>query len=494
MFVSFLIIAHAPYLRRAGRQPAGEEPLHEMIAQGLIPLLDLLGDLQLTGLGPRIAMACSPLLIEQLADPVVQKHFLLWMEERLARRSENLRHFELEENHHDSYLARFYLEWSRQALHSFTHRYNRNLAQRLRELTTARVIEPLAGAASHAYLPLLGREESVRVQIEHGALHTARSLGRPEGMWLPGSGWRPGIETAISNVGVRYVVLDRSSLPSDAGCGPIIVEGCKLIAIAPDEQIARHIWMPELGYVGDPLYRDPSDPGGYQAIGLGAPQPYDPYHALRRAQEHASHFAGMLISESDRRSPNDILLVLLDMDLIGTAWFEGPTWLQAVMTLCATHRSLKLTTPGEYLKSQRPRQRATIRAGSWGAGGHAPWRGPSSESYWQAIHAAEEKMVQIAAEFPSAEADQERTLNQAARELMLAQTSDWPEALVATGYAEEQRERWQIYLGRFDQLMEMARLPTISHSDRFLLDQLEELDGPFPNLNYRVFVPHEKPL
>lgn len=103
-------------------------------------------------------------------------------------------------------------------------------------------------------------------------------------------------------------------------------------------------------------------------------------------------------------------------------------------------------------------------------------------------------MVQIAAEFPSAEADQERTLNQAARELMLAQTSDWPEALVATGYAEEQRERWQIYLGRFDQLMEMARLPTISHSDRFLLDQLEELDGPFPNLNYRVFVPHEKPL
>jgi 1,4-alpha-glucan branching enzyme len=489
LFVSFLIIAHAPYLRRAGRQPAGEEPLHELIAQGLIPLLDMLGDLQVTGLGPRVAMACSPLLVEQLADLVVQKHFLLWMDERLARRSEDLRRFEAEENRHGSYLARFYLEWNRQALRSFANRYNRNLAQRLRELVVARVVEPLAGAASHAYLPLLGRDESVRAQIEHGVLHTAQSLGRPEGIWLPGSGWRPGIERAISAVDMRYVVVDPASLPPDAGPGPVLVEGARLIAIAPDERIARHIWTPELGYVGDPLYRDPSDPGGYQAIGLGAPQPYDPYHALRRAQEHASHFASMLVAESEHRPPTDMLLVLLDVDLIGTTWFEGPTWLQAVMTLCATHPALKLTTPGEYLRAQRPRQRATLRAGSWGEGGHAPWQGPASESYWQAIHAAEETMVQLAGEFPSAEADQERALNQAARELMLAQTSDWPEALVATGYAGDLRERWRIYLGRFEQLTQMARLAQLGPTDRFLLEQLEELDGPFPNLNYRMFAP-----
>ncbi|MEI7772313.1 MAG: 1,4-alpha-glucan branching protein domain-containing protein [Chloroflexales bacterium] len=489
MFVAFLIIAHAPYLRRAGQQPAGEEPLHELIAQGLMPLLDMLGDLQVTGLGPRVAMACSPLLIEQLADPVVQKHFLLWMDERLARRSEDLRRFEVEDDHHGSYLARFYLEWSRQGLHSFVNRYNRNLAQRLRELVAARVIEPLAGAASHAYLPLLGREESARAQIEYGALHTARSLGRPEGMWLPGSGWRTGIEGAISDVGVRYVVVDPASIPPDAGPGPVRVDGRKLIAIAPSEQIARHIWTPELGYVGDPLYRDPSDPGGYQAIGLGAPQPYDPYHALRRAQEHASHFVSMLVAESERRPPADMLLVLLDASLIGATWFEGPTWLQAVMTLCATHPALSLTTPGEHLRGLRPRQHATLLAGSWGEGGHPPWQSPSSASYWQAIQAAEEEMVQIAAEFPSAEADQERALNQAARELMLAQTSDWPEALVATGHAGEQRERWQIYLKRFEQLTDMARLAHIGPSDRFLLDQLEELDGPFPTLNYRMFAP-----
>jgi hypothetical protein len=35
----------------------------------------------------------------------------------------------------------------------------------------------------------------------------------------------------------------------------------------------------------------------------------------------------------------------------------------------------------------------------------------------------------------------------------------------------------------------MARLASIGPSDRFLLDQLEELDGPFPTLNYRMFAP-----
>nr|WP_255603688.1 1,4-alpha-glucan branching protein domain-containing protein [Oscillochloris sp. ZM17-4] len=476
-------------MRRAGRQHTGEEPLHELIARGLIPLLDLLSDLQTTGLQPRVAAACSPLLIEQLADPVVQKHFLLWMDERLARRSDDMRRFESEDNRHGSYLAHFYLEWNRQALRSFTNRYNRNLAQRLRELVAARVIEPLTGAATHAYLPLLGRDESVRAQIEQGVLHTTRTLGRPEGMWLPGGGWRPGIDLAISDVGVRYVVVDPSSLPPDVGPGPIMIEGRRLAAIAPDEDLAHHIWTPELGYVGDPLYRDPSDPGGYQAIGLSAPQPYDPYHALRRAQEHASHFVSMLVAESARRAPGDLALVPLDAALIGTTWFEGPTWLQAVLTLCATHPALSLTTPGEYLRAQRPRQRASLQAGSWGAGGHDPWQGPESEEYWRAIHAAEERMVQIATDLPSAEADHERALNQAARELMLAQTSDWPEALVATGAAAEQRERWQIYLDRFDQLTALARQERISPADRFLIDQLEELDGPFANLNYRIFAP-----
>jgi 1,4-alpha-glucan branching enzyme len=483
MHVAFLIVAHVPYLRRAGRQPTGEDGLHTLIAQGLIPLVEMLGDLHGAGLAPRVALALSPLLIEQLADPVVQKHFVIWMDDLLARRRADLTAAEAAGDHHETYLARFYLEWGRQRLQSFAERYDRNLPKRVRELAAARVIEPLAGAASYAYLPLLAREESVRAQIEHGVLHTTRHLGRPEGLWLPGCGWRSGLETVAAEVGLRYVVADPSSLPPGATAGPVWLVQRQLAALFPDEPMARHVWSHELGYPGDPLYRDTQDPRGYKAL---SGEPYDPYHALRRAQEHANHFAAALVAEAGRREPDDLLLVLLDAGQLGPRWVEGTTWFQAVLTHCMTHGSLRLTTPGEYLRQLRPKQQTRLVEGSWAADGHAGWQRAGAAEYWRLAHAAEAQMVALAAAMPSAEAEQERVLNQAARELMLAQTSDWPAQL---GVDEEPSGRWRVYLTRFNQLAELARREHLSHSDRFLLEQLEELDGPFPSLNYRIFAP-----
>jgi 1,4-alpha-glucan branching enzyme len=401
--------------------------------------------------------------------------------------SRELRSFEASGDHHGAYLARFTLDWNRQALHHFEDRYERNLLNKLRDLTAARVLEPLAGPASHAYLPLLGRDESVRAQIEHGLLHIARHLGRPEGLWLPGCGWRLGLEEMIGDVDLRYVIVDPSSLPADHDGQPAWVLPRKLVALSADEGVAQYIWSPELGYIGDPLYRDPNQPRGYAAIGLEAPQPYDPYHALRRAQEHAAHFTSLLVAESEQRARDDLLLVLLDARLIGTTWFEGPTWLQAVLTLCATHHAIELTTPGEYLKIHRPRKTVTLKAGSWAAGDHRAWQGAGAAEYWQAIHAAETQLVQLAEQSPSAEADQERLFNQAARELLLAQSSDWPE-LLSKGAVDGQ-DRWKTYLTRFEQLCNIAQRGQLSAGDRFLLEQLEELDGPFPSLNYRIFAP-----
>ncbi|MEI8165470.1 MAG: 1,4-alpha-glucan branching protein domain-containing protein [Chloroflexales bacterium] len=486
MHVAFLIIAHMPYLRRAGRHPAGEDALHTLIAQGLLPLVEMLSDLHGTGLAPHIALACSPLLIEQLADPVVQKHFVLWLEDLLARRQAGLQAAEAAGDRHAAYLERFYLEWGRKRLYAFVERLDRALPQKIRELAAAHVIEPLSGAASHAYLPLLSREESVHAQIEQGLLHTTRHLGRPEGLWLPGCGWRPGIEQIVAEVGLRYVVADPSSLPPDQQPRPLWALPRRLAVIFPDEAIARHVWSPELGYPGDPLYRDPNDPRGYLAQ---SGQPYDPYHALRRAQDHATHFTMALVAEAARRPTNDLLLVLLDAGQIGPRWVEGTTWLQAVLTLCATHGGLTLTTPGTYLRAHKPHETITLGEGSWAAGGHGGWQGAVAEEYWQAIHGAEAQMVHLASLYPSAQAAHERALNQAARELMLAQTSDWSALLSAGDPGDDHTTPWRIYLTRFAQLASIARRARIDDADRFLLEQFEELDGPFRNLNYRVFAP-----
>ncbi len=483
MHVAFLALAHVPYVRRAGRRPLGEEGLHTLVAQGLLPLLELLGDLHASGMHPRMGLACSPLLVDQLADPVVQKHFVLWMHDLLARREADLASAERSGDHHGEYLGRFYLEWGRRRLRSFEERFQRNLPRAIRELVAARVIEPLAVPATHPYLPLLGREESVRAQIEQGVLHITRHLGRPEGLWLPGAGWRADVESAAADAGLRYLIADPSCLPPTMMPQPVWLARRRVAAIFPDEGLARHIWSVELGYAGDPLYRDPTDERGALARS-GAP--YDPYHALRRAQEHANHFATALVVEARRRGTDDLALVLLDAGQIGPAWVEGSTWLQAVLTHCATHGELTLTTPGAHVRGHRPRVEATLGEGSWSVGGHAGWQGGAAEEYWQALHTAEERMVQLASAYPSAETEHERVLNQAARELMLAQTGDWP-ARLSAGATDELTERWRVYLDRFEQLAEMARHERVSPSDLFVLEQLEEVDGVFPNLNYRMF-------
>ncbi len=482
MQIAFLIIAHTPYLRQAGRQPGGEEALHTLIAQGLLPLIELLTDLHGAGLRPRVALACSPLLTEQLADRVVRKHFILWMEELLITRRQALARAEASGDGHAAYLERFYLEWGERRLEAFEGRFARGLPEKIRELASAQVIEPLAGAASHAYLPLLGCEESVRAQIEHGLLHTTHHLGRPEGIWLPGCGWRPGIEEMMIDVGLRYLVADPSTLPPGTAPTPVWVINRQLAALFPDEQLARHVWSEELGYPGDPLYRDPDDLRGYTARS-GAP--YDPYHALRRAQDHATHFTLTLLDAARRRATDELALILLDAGQLGSRWVEGMIWLQSLLTLCTTHTLLQLTTPGDYLRRYQPQMSTPLRTGSWALAGHRGWQGGEAEAYWHAIHLAEAELVRLATIYPSAEGELERALNQAARELLLAQTSDWP-ALLSAG---QQTERWRRYLIQFNQLVTMIEQGVLSDTDRLLLAQLEEEDEPFATLNYRIFAP-----
>lgn len=80
--------------------------------------------------------------------------------------------------------------------------------------------------------------------------------------------------------------------------------------------------------------------------------------------------------------------------------------------------------------------------------------------------------------YPAAEGLRERVLTQAARELLLAEMSDW---------LMESDPGWQRYLDRFDHLLLLARQESLSATDLFALEQIESHDSIFPVLNYRLF-------
>ncbi|MGB9737132.1 MAG: 1,4-alpha-glucan branching protein domain-containing protein [Chloroflexus sp.] len=477
MPIAFVIEVHTPYVRHPGRHPIGEERLHTVIAQLLIPLLDLLGELQRHHLPITITLACSPIALEQWLDPIVNKHFGQWLEDRITHHQAELNRFEAEGNSHGAYLARFYLDWDRQLLRTFTTRYRRNLAGRLQELTLAEIVVPLCLPASHAILPFLSHESMVRAQLEHGLLYISRHLRRPEGLWLPNCAWRPGIEHIALELDLRYVLVEPTSVISGSLPGWVVPR--RLAAIGIDDTLARHVNSVELGYPGDPLYRNPDDPTGYTANGTHTPQPYDPYDALRRAQEHANHFVEQLLHRLQQLPAEAVVVVPIDGRLWGSRWFEAPTWFQAVLTRCATDTRLRLTHPGTTLTDLRVSDLVTLRPDLAIADKHGRRQNTVSQRYWQALADAEQRFADLVATYPSAEGLRERVLTQAARELFLAEQSDWIDAPHELG--------WQRHLDRFEQLLILARQESLSATDLFTLEQIETYDAIFPVLNYRLF-------
>jgi 1,4-alpha-glucan branching enzyme len=501
-YLGLILTGHVPYLRAAGRHPDGEDALHETIAQAIVPLLNVLFDFRELGLRPAVALAYSPVLLEQLGDIVVQKHFVMWMEQWLDRVAWQHAHWNEQRQEHHGYLARFYLDWGQGILRSFVDRYNRNLVAALRELCADGTIEPLAGVATHAYLPLLGRTESLRTQFEIGTLNVMRHLGRwPRGLWLPECGYRPEFEQQMLSTGARYFIADPSSLVSGATIAhlrPRWVTPRRLAMFQRDVGASAQIWSEELGYPGDPLYRalrrEPQAGLALWRNGIdgAAEQLYDPYDAFKRAQEHASHFSAYITAELEaffaHTDHPGIAIIPLDAELLGRRWFEGPTWLRALLEEFVGHPTITLTTPSAYLRAYRPRQAATLRDGSWGqAGDHRAWSGRAALPLLQAIQEAEERLALLVRRFPNAQGHRERILAQALRELLLAQSSDWL-LLLTQGANDAALQRPQLHLERCGRLCVLAEVEQLSEQELAFLEQVEEFDNPFPNLNYRVFV------
>lgn len=497
--LALILTGHMPYLRAAGRRPDGEDPLHEMIAFSIIPTLNVLYELHERGMRPYVSLAYSPVLLEQLADIVVQKHFVVWMEQWLARCEAALRRWQRQRQRHQAYLARFYLDWGQGILRSFIGRYGRNVVAALRELCAHGTVEPLGGAATHAYLPLLSRQESVRAQLDVGTLTVTRLLGRrPRGVWLPECGFRTGLDQALRLNGTRYFIIDPASVASDTHIThlrPRWVAPRRIIALLRAVDASLQIVSPGIGYVGDPLYLAPRrDRATHLSIWRNGDsdtvvEPYDPYHAFRRAQEHAAHFAGWTAAElrafADRHDRPGMMVVPLDADVLGRRWFEGVAWLRAFLEAVLIHQPFALTTPSPYLRTFRPRQSVALQDGSWGPGGdHSAWNSPAGALLRRAVGEAEERVVGMARRFPNAHGDQERVLNQAVRELLLAQSSDWL-LLLSRNDTSEAHRPWD-HLSRCQQMCALAERTALDEADQTTLAAIEELDNPFPHLNYRV--------
>jgi 1,4-alpha-glucan branching enzyme len=281
-------------------------------------------------------------------------------------------------------------------------------------------------------------------------------------------------------------------------------EGPKTASIfTRDPKSALVVWSGEHGYPGDGNYLDfhkKHFPGGNRywkvtgsKVDLGDKQVYDPRIIQDRIQENAGHFAGLvrntLSDFSHTYHRPGIVTAPYDTELFGHWWFEGPRFIYQVIKEFAADPKVRLTTLTEHHESFPPRRVVSIPEGSWGEGGfHWIWFNDWTKWTWKHIYEAEKTMIDLADGSPkTANPGLPRVLAQAARELLLLESSDW-QFLISTWSARDYAEmRFSEHYNDFTRLAGIARRiidntePTTG--DWEFVGDMEMKDGPFADLD-----------
>ena len=190
-FLSFTLHAHLPWVVNHGTWPHGIEWLHEAAAETYLPLLRVFANLERDGIALHCNLDLSPILLEQLAHPVFRADFPNYIQRKIVAAREDEAYFHQAGEEHLAETARFWQRFYTSALDDFAQ-LGQDIISGFRHFHESGLINLITSAATHAYLPLLGTDESVRAQLRTAVATHTRHLGfTPRGIWSPECGYRP---------------------------------------------------------------------------------------------------------------------------------------------------------------------------------------------------------------------------------------------------------------------------------------------------------------
>ncbi|MEB3298392.1 MAG: 1,4-alpha-glucan branching protein domain-containing protein [Candidatus Sericytochromatia bacterium] len=523
-YLALVLHAHLPFVRHPEHSHFLEEDwLYEAITETYVPLISIYDELIRDGIDFRITMSMTPPLVAMLSDPLLQRRYVRHIDELIELAEKELVRTRGDAEFHR--LAGFYLDRFRRIRHVFVDQYKGNLVAAFRKFQDLGVLEIVTCTATHGFLPLMQvNPEAVRAQILVAADHYRHHFGRgPRGIWLAECGYFPGADAYLAEAGIQYFFTDTHGIthatprPRYGAHAPIFCADSGVAVFARDAESSRQVWSKDEGYPGDFNYRE-----FYRDVGYDLPLeyiapyiqptgdrkntgikyyrvtgktdqklPYDPHVADERAAEHAGHFMWCReqqvshLASAMGRPP--IVVSPYDAELYGHWWYEGPNFLNYLLRKVASDsKTLKLTTPAEYLAEHPVQQVATPPLSSWGAEGYASfWLNDTNAWVYPHLHEAAGKMIELAS-MPDHQVTplQARGLNQMARELLLAQASDWAFIMKTGTMVEYANKRTKSHLLRFHRLYDQVRAGRV---DEPWLAKVEYLDNIFPELDFRVY-------
>jgi 1,4-alpha-glucan branching enzyme len=520
-YLLLLLHAHLPYIRYPEHEQHLEELwLHEAIIESYIPLLTVFDDLLNDKIDFRITLSFTPSLLEMLGDELLMQRFQRFLNSRIELAERELSRTRSEPAL--GRLARMYHEGFLRTKNLFENTYRKDLISAFRAIYHSGKVELITSAATHAYLPLhMSEPDSIRTQIALGVKTFRQHFNtKPSGIWLPECGYAPGLDANITEAGINYFFLESHGLlsasprPKKSIYRPVRTPS-GAVAFARDTESAKQVWSSLDGYPGDFDYRDfyrdigfdldheylrPYLPGGTRTFtGMkyfritgktDSKKLYDPEQGLRKAALQAEHFMRerekQVLFLREKLKTRPLITAAYDAELFGHWWYEGPAWLRFVLSnLSLQKRPFRFITPSEFCAANRVLETVTPSASSWGKSGYsAVWLDPSNSWAYRHLKKASKRMSELSRQHRNAEGLMERALNQALRELLIAQASDWPFMMKMDSAAQFAEIKFREHISNFFMLCGDICLGRLKET---AVESLEKKTNIFRNIDFRTF-------
>ncbi|MEW6388672.1 MAG: 1,4-alpha-glucan branching protein domain-containing protein [Thermodesulfobacteriota bacterium] len=238
-YFTFVLHSHLPYVIGHGRWPHGMDWLNEAAAESYLPLLQMFQRLAREGRRSGVTLGVTPILAEMLAAPVFHEEFNDYLTNKVDAAREDRNTFARLGESHMAALAQGWQEHYQALQRTFREEFQEDLLGVCRGLMDAGMLEVITSAATHGYLPLLGRDTAVQAQVKQGVAAYRRHFGRePKGCWLPECAYRPryewappiaglaakpvlrkGVEEFLSENGLNYFIIDSHLLKGGRAIG-----------------------------------------------------------------------------------------------------------------------------------------------------------------------------------------------------------------------------------------------------------------------------------
>ncbi len=521
--LAMVLHAHLPYIRHPEHEDFLEEDwLFEAITETYVPLLQAFERLDGEQVPYRLTMTVTPPLASMLADDLLERRY-----RRHLEKLQDLVARQVAENPDTTPLgksARFYHEWLGNARVYVDERWGGNLRDALRETQDRGHVELVTCTATHGLLPTMSSELARAAQVRVGAESYRRAFGRnPRGIWLAECGWQPGVDELLAQNGIEYFFTDSHGVllgeprPALGLYAPTCTPG-GVYAFPRDIESSKQVWSSKEGYPGDEWYREFYRDLGYDAdyeyirpylhsdgvrrgvglkyhrvtgdVALHEKALWDVDMARQRAEEHAGNFlhnrqaqVRWLAGGMDRPP---LIISPYDAELYGHWWFEGPWFLEHFLRKAGAQQSeLELITPGDYIDRGHTVQEQVPNMSSWGDEGYfSVWLNGDNAWFYRHQHNAERRMHALATDHPGAEGFLKQALDQAARELLLAQSSDWAFIVSMATTVPYAVRRFREHIANFHHIAEMIESGNLDGNE---LRRVSTEDPIFRWIDYGVF-------